>query len=202
MAASSSSSTTATTSMTASIRYQRLLECIPMALEKCYTQLNVEDAIRICYGESEGNDIFCTMLRSILQQYHIEVTNDMISFLQQNDVKDKLYKLETIVRKVKYDITQNEKAFMNDKESALAAIQHAKLSTGVSPQDVIQYRSYQQMMLKKKRIQDEINRMEQSIQQLQIEKDRYVQLSNTQVNDMNNIKMELEQSADLCSLLK
>jgi hypothetical protein len=55
-----------------SLRYQRLLECLPIALEKCHSKLDVEYAIRLCYGgdtdDDDGNDVFCSMLRDNIHQ--------------------------------------------------------------------------------------------------------------------------------------
>ena len=112
-----------------SIRYQRLLECIPMALDKCHGKIDVEHAIQICYGSSSGSgkndstttpsststgdddDIFCTMLRDniLQQQFHNEVINDVAAFLQKSNVQEKLYRFETIIRKVDADIAVQEK---------------------------------------------------------------------------------------------
>ena len=201
-----------------SARYQRLLECIPIALEKCHGKIDVEHAIQICYGSTTGssskndttatnsdNDIFCTMLRDniLQQQFHTEVINDVVEFLQKKNVQEKLYQLETVIRKVDADISVKEKKDRNDKASTIKALQKANKNSAISPEDMVQYQSYQNLLQKKELLQRDIDQLEQTIQSLQ--HDQLVQQQRDAETNLQNIQamqIELEQSADLCSMIR
>lgn len=204
-----------------SVRYQRLLECIPMALDKCHGKIDVEHAIQICYGSScsssnskndsttttisSDNDIFCTMLRDniLQQQFHHEVINDVTAFLQKNNVQEKLYRLETIIRKVDSDIALQEKENQNDKTSTMMALQRVNLIGNVSPTDMIQYQSYHNMLKHKKvRLQQDIVQLEQSIQAMQDQIRQHQHESEQNLQNVKIVHVELEQSADLCAMIR
>jgi hypothetical protein len=201
-----------------SVRYQRLLECLPIALAKCYAKIDVEHAIQICYGSSNkndimaksstgsDNDIFCTMLRDniLQQQLHIEVSNDVVEFLQNHNVQEKLYQLETIIRKVDSDISAKENEDRKDKASALMALQKANSNGAiVSPKDIVQYQSYKNLVKKKDSLQLDIEQMELKIQKLQNElRQQQRSFSDTNIHAIQAMQIELEQSADLCSMIR
>jgi hypothetical protein len=192
----------ATKTSITSVRYQRLLECISKALEKCRHQIDIDQAIQMFYGEGDGNEVFCTMLDGILDQFHTEVIIDMRNFFQKEKIEEELLKLEAIIRKVDYDLASKEEASINDKESAIVALKNAKLPEKMSPQDLIRYQSYQHLMLEKKRIEEEINVAEREISRLASARDEYLEITDGHVQEMQSVKMELEQSADLCSMVK
>ena len=195
------------------MRYNRLLECIPVALDKCHGNIDVEHAIQICYGSSgpkdsttssSDNDIFCTMLRDniLQQQFHNEVIHDVVAFLQENNVPEKLYQLETVIRKVDSDIAVKEKANQTDKASTMLALQKANSVSKVSPTDMIQYQSYQNMLKKKELLQHDIVQLEETIQSLQDQLRHHRRNADEDIQNVKNIQVELEKSADLCSMLR
>ena len=188
----------------ASIRYQRLLECVPTALEKCHEKLDVEHAIQLCYGSGSDNDIFCTMLRDniLQQQFHNEVISDVAAFLQEQNVQEKLYKLETVIRKVDSDISEKEKENQNDKASTMLALQKANSHGKVSPADIMQYQSHQHLLKKKELLQHDIVQLEETIQSLQDQLRHHRRNADEDIQNVKNIQVELEKSADLCSMLR
>jgi hypothetical protein len=133
--------------------------------------------------------------------YVIIYTNDVTSFLQQQNVQEKLCKLEAIIQKVDSDIRQREISLRKDKASTATAIKRAHLVSGISPQDTIMCQSYQQMIHEKERMEQEILNLKQEVQLLHIQKNSYVEQSDTNIVELNTIKMETEKSADLCSLV-
>lgn len=201
-----------------SVRYQRLLECIPIALDKCHGKIDVEHAIQICYGSSStttsnkndstastsDNDIFCTMLRDniLQQQFHTEVINDVVTYLQNQNVQEKLYRLETIIKKVDSDISKKENEDRKDKASTLMALQKSKSGGKISPTDILQYQSYQHLLKKKGQIQQDIERLEQTIQSMQDQLRLEHRGSDENIQNLKTMQVELEQSADLCSMIR
>lgn len=185
---------------TTSVRYRRLLECIQLALNKSRSQFDVEEAVRQCYGDGD-NDVFNTMLEGILDHVHTEVTADMMSFLQDRGVEAKLLKLEAVIAKVDRDEAAKQQASVKDKESALAALQSAKLPANVTPQDLVQYRAYQRMLQQKKLVQDEIAALEQEIAELEALETQSLEKADARISEMQAVKTELEHSADLCSMV-
>jgi hypothetical protein len=185
-----------------SIRYQRLLECIPKALEKCRQEIDIENTIRMCYGPGDGNEVLCSMLEGVLNQFHTAVTMDVTQFLEDEKVHEKLLKLEAVIRKVDRDISMKRKAATDDKKLTLNALKSAKLPDDVSPQDLLQYESYQRIFEEKQRVQGEIEFLKREIEHLDAEKENFMDVVNGQVQEMHTVKAELEQSADLCSLVK
>ena len=199
-----------------SVRYQRLLECIPIALEKCHDKIDVEHAIQMCYGSSNNNhdsttnrsdnEIFCTMLRDniLQQQFHTEVINDVVEFLQKQNVQEKLFQLETIIRKVDADISAKEREDRNDKASTMMALQKANSNeASFSPKDILQYQSYQNLLKKKEMVQLDIEQMENTVQKLQDQlRQQQHSFSETNTRNVQTIQIELEQSADLCSMIR
>jgi hypothetical protein len=185
-----------------SVRYQRLLECIPKALEKCRQDIDIEQTIRMCYGAGDGNEVLCTMLEGALDQFHTAVTMDVTQFLEDEKVHEKLLKLEAVIRKVDHDIAMKEKAAKDDKNSAINALKSAKLPDDVSPQDLLHYESYQRILEEKTRVLEEIESAKREIALLEEDQGYYMDIVNGHVQEMHSVKVGLEQSADLCSLVK
>lgn len=193
---------TTTTIPFTSVRYQRLLECIPKALEKCRQEIDIEHTIRMCYGAGDGNEVLCTMLEGVLDQFQTAVTKDVTQFLEDEKVQEKLFTLEAVMRKVDHDIAIKRKAATDDKKSALLALKSAKLPDDISPQDMVHYESLQRILDEKKRVLEEINSMKREVAQLEADRGRCMNTIGGHVQDMDAIKVELEQSADMCSLVK
>lgn len=185
---------------TTSVRYQRLMECLDLALTKSRSQIDIDQAVQLCYGDG-NNELFSNLLESMLDHLHTEVTADTVSFLQKHGVKEKLLKLEAAVAKFDRDAAEKKQAAVKDKESAVAALQNAKLPANVTPQDMVQYQAYQRMLQEKKLLQDEIDAIEQEISELEAAKSESLEAADSRIAEMQVVKAELELSADLCSMV-
>jgi Nnf1 len=183
-----------------SVRYQRLLEVLDLALTKSRSQFDVEQAVRQCYGDGD-NEVFYTMLEGILDHLHTEVTADMMSFLREKGVEEKLLKLEAVIAKLDRDAAAKKQVAAKDKESAVAALQNAKLPANITPQDLVQYRTYQRMLQEKKLVQDEIDALEKELAELEAVRANSMETADARIGEMQAAKAELEQSADLCSMV-
>jgi len=191
---------TAASPTTDSVRYQRLLEVLDLALKKARSQLEVETIVKDCYGDDETT-VFQTLLHNVLENAHAEVTAATTKNFQEKDVESKLLRVDAAIQKLERDAAAAKRQEAKDKASAEAALQQAQLPQGVTAQDMVQFQAYQRMIQEKKVLEEEISAEEAAIAKLEAAHEKQSSTTGKRVQDMQNTSKELEKSADLCSMV-
>jgi hypothetical protein len=188
----------ATTVSTASARYQRLLCVLQTALKKSRSQFDIDNAVSECYGDGD-NDVFCTMLRGILDQVHVQVMADMTTYLKQRNVHDMLLKLECILAKIDRDASMEREKEALDKDSAAAVLEGAKLPDNIEASDMVQYQTYRKLVQERDTAAAQVQTLQEEIQALETLKQERSNITNMGLDKLQSVGKQLEDSADLCS---
>jgi len=141
------------------------------------------------------------LLSGVLESVRTEVREEVREFLKASNVEEKLLKLEAVIAKLEGDAAHKKQAAVIDKESAVKALQTAKLPANLQPQDLVNCKAYQRMVQEKDALELQIADLENEIEKLQSIKDERSNETTAKLGDIEIVGKELEQSADMCSLV-
>lgn len=183
-------------------RYQKLLDVLDLVFSKSQQKFNVEEAVKVCYGDDgENNKVFQNLLSGVLESVNTEVGEEVREFLKASNVEEKMVKLEAVIAKLEGDAVFKKKAAAIDKKSAVAALRTSKLPDSLQPQDLVNYRAYQRMLQEKNAMESQIADLENEIEQLEKVKNERSTETTAKLGEIHNVGKELEKSADMCSLV-
>lgn len=183
---------------TDSVRYQRLVEVLHLALKKARSQLDVEEVVKDCYG-NDNVAVFQPLLEGVLEQAQSEVTTSTLAHYTEAQVHAKLRRLDAVIRKLEREKAARQRQMERDQASAETALAQAQLPEGVTAQDWVQYRAYQRLMQEKEALEEEIAAEEAAVAELEAAQQEQASTTGKGVEDMQAFKEKLEKSADLCS---
>jgi len=183
---------------TDSVRYQRLVEVLHLALKKSRSQLDVEEVVKECYG-NDNVAVFQPLLEGVLEQAQSEVTTSTLAHCTSSQVDVKLQRLDSAIRTLDRETVARQRQMERDKASAEAALAQAQLPEGVTAQDWVQYQAYQRLMEEKKALEEEIAAEEAAVAELEAAQQQQASTTGKGVEEMQAFKEKLEKSADLCS---
>lgn len=167
-----------------SIKYERYLHVLNLALTKAREQVDIEAIVQEFYGEDGGDtQVFGELLGSILdQQVTAAVKADMMEWFQEIELEETLTKFEAAIEKAKRDEEKKKKMEEKDKHSTTAAVASVKVPT--SPSGLVRQRMYKRCVTLQSEIEQEIATLEKEIVDLEAQQKNH---------DGENIVSQVEQ---------
>ena len=186
-------------------RYKRLLEVIEKTLVQSRNNIDLKKVIDEAYGEDAAifgdNNVLTNMLATMLKKVHTDVSVEMERFLVENDVEEKLQKVEGIIRALQQQDERAERARNQQRNSVERALKNTLLPEGSSAMDVIKYRAYQKMQQEKEALEKELAGVEEQVTEMQQREQELVSSLDGDLQQLQQLGKEFEKSADVCSMV-
>lgn len=210
--------TTATTSSSTST-YDKYMELTQRVLQKSRKSLDTKAYIQEAYGEEKmavlgGSD----MLQGILDGLLDKMTNEtlLVDFAEycntehddenNNDgnkqsPKDRMDQIDEAIRFVLDWEARRDEIDNNDSQSALQSLDASLLPEGVTTEDVVRYREYQQQLQARNALQEELQKVEEQVAAMQDEHEQIKKSIQAQLEKAKNAERQVEDAANACAMV-
>jgi len=164
-------------------------------------------------SSSSSKNVLQSLLESTLERVHERVMDDAVRFLVDNNVEERLVRLEATISALDRRDAGATAEEERDKESARRAVQEAKTLCGgagaadstsvvvVDPADMVTYRAYRTMLAERDAVLKQISDVENECRDLEEEKRELSSEVGADLAKVETAGRQLEQSADLCSMV-
>ena len=222
-----SSTTMATTSKKTSARetrYECLLKLLDKALSQSKVSFDAEKAVQDCYGEDasifedvpssaeetkddSGNangkkksNLLIDVIENMIDTVNERVKEEIEQFLEDNKVCENLTLVDSIIAQLDEQDAEQAEAEINDRESALRALDAVKLPKDVSPDDIVSYHKFEVRRKERDALAEELAKVEAEVKQLEEQQAHATSRAKDSVQQLGKVEQELERSADVCTL--
>ena len=222
-----SSTTMATISKKATTRetrYECLLKLLDKALSQSKVSFDAEKAVQDCYGEDasifedvpssaeetkddNGNpngkkksNLLIDVIENMIDTVNERVKEEIEQFLKDNKVCENLTLVDSIIAQLDEQDAEQAEAEINDRESALRALDAVKLPKDVSPDDIVSYHKFEVRRKERDALAEELAKVEAEVKQLEEQQAHATSRAKDSVQQLGKVEQELERSADVCTL--
>lgn len=217
--------TNTTTSRSSTSTYDKYMELTQRVLEKSRKSLDTKAYIQEAYGEEKmavlgGSD----MLQGILDGLLDKMTNEtlLVDFAEycntehsndENDSdnnnnngikqspKDRMDQIDEAIRFVLDWEARRDAIDNNDSQSALQSLDASLLPEGVTTEDVVRYRGYQQQLQARNALQEELQKVEEQVAAMQNEHEQIKKSIQAQLDKAKNVERQVEDAANACAMV-
>jgi hypothetical protein len=145
-------------------------------------------------------NLLISVVDNMVDRVNERVKEEMVQWLQDNGVGDRLALIETIVARLDEEDAKAAQAELDDRHSARLALEAVKLPKGVTPSDILRYHAFQVMEKERDSLIDELNKVDLEIQALELRKSETSSKVEDQIQQMERVDKELERVANLCTM--
>jgi hypothetical protein len=150
-------------------------------------------------GSSNVN-LLISVIDNMVDRVNERVKEEMVQWLQDHKVGDKLTLIEMIVARLDEEDAEAAQAELDDRHSARLALEAVKLPKGVTPSDILRYHAFQVMEKERDALIHELNKVDVEIQALELQKSKTSSKVEDQIQQMERVDKELERVANLCTM--
>ncbi|CAB9517608.1 expressed unknown protein [Seminavis robusta] len=143
--------TNGTTTTEEESRYNQLILLVDKALTHSRKDFDIDEAIKECYGEdasmfetkdSSEENFLVSAINAMIDDVNKKVKKGFLDYLEKEEMKQKLDKLEAIIAKLDQEDEQMKQADEQDRRTAQAALDATRLPKGVTPDGLMRYHIY------------------------------------------------------------
>ena len=186
------------------VRFQKLQELIRKALANSRKAIDCQKVIAECYDKSIGADQtakLAEILDTVLQQVQEKTEEEMTEYFERENIPTMLENVERAARELEEQEREKLRQDRLDAESARKAIQSARLPNDVTPQDVMAFQSYQKMLQEKAELERAIAQVQEETAALKEQQETLAQSAKENIQQVVEVKNQLDRSADACSMV-
>jgi hypothetical protein len=200
--------------------YEKYIGLVEKVLKKSRKNLDTKELIRIAYGEDTtpfgGDEMLAGIVDGILDklaaadidngtvlpQFRDECesktdpSSSSLSFQQRLNLID-----EATMRVINWERELTE-AEQRDKSTAQKALSSTLVPTSadISVEDIVVYREYQQKLMVQKQLREQLARIEEEADRLQVDYDTRQSQVHAKLKQLHNVEKKLETAADIVSM--
>lgn len=153
--------------------YNHLLETIDLSLVRCRKSFSTEDAIRDCYGNdatmfesSDNSNFLVSAIDAMVDQVNGKVKAEMLDYLKEEQIEGRLGQVEGIINELNRHDKGQKEADEQDRHSARAALETARLPKGVQPADVLRHQTHELMMKERESLLAVLSEIEADVEEM------------------------------------
>ena len=191
-----------------SVRFKLLLQIIQKAMTRTRAQLDLGQIAKDCYGDdlaifgnNDDDNALEKLLESMLDRVDEQVLEGMKDWLEKKKVEELLLSVERDIHRQEQEELRKAQAEQDDKESAHRALKDATLPKGITPEDLVNLRAYEKMTSERDAMLQEIQQMETETAEFEAQRAKKSALVDQCLSKAKKLGKELEQSADICSMV-
>jgi chromosome segregation ATPase len=186
-------------------KHQLLLKLIDNGMRRSRKALDSSQLVQESYGDDAsvfgGTQMLVGVMDSMLDKVHEQVQQEMSEYIQQEHVKERLEKIESIMHKLEGQEAAQAAAERQDRTSAYEALDATLLPPGVSLEDVLAHQKYEKNKQQRTALEEEWNAVQEEIATLEREEAETQASVQQNLEQMQQVAKELERSADICSMV-
>mmetsp|Transcript_19927 Transcript_19927/g.56320 ORF Transcript_19927/g.56320 Transcript_19927/m.56320 type:complete len:201 (-) Transcript_19927:39-641(-) len=187
-------------------RYDVLMQLIEMAMVRSRKELNTTKLVEASYGDNAavfgGKEMLAGTMDDMLDKMHEQVLQqDLLDYLQKHGIEALLDRFESIVETLDQDDAAQAKAEQDDKESAERATDENLLPAGVTLENIVDYKFYQNALKQKEQMTKALQEVQEEIAILEKEQAEMSTQVESQQRVLQETAQELNRSADVCSMV-
>lgn len=189
--------------------YDHLLGTVDTTLASSRKSFTTEEAIKECYGDdasmfedfedgssdNNNSNFLASAIDAMVDQVNSKVKSDMLEFLQEEKVEDRLNDVEEIINELNNHDRVKKEADEADRKSARNALETARLPKDVQPPDILRYETHRLMTQEKESLLAELSKIEVDVEEL----DNRIKESGGKVDEgvqaLQTAKQNLQKSA-------
>eukprot|EP00977_Amphora_coffeiformis_P001264 scaffold261_cov170-Amphora_coffeaeformis.AAC.12 len=187
----------------ASERYDCLESVLRKALQASQTHFDVETAMTDVYGADDvasfGKDTLRVFFDSGLDKIQQQVLARMATYCQEHKIPDELLKLESLALKLEREATWEQYLERQDHSSAQNALERAKLPTGFTAEDVVQFHLHEQLLAQEAALKEELAQIEAQVAKLEHSNQTVTESFQQNRGTVARLTTEMEKAADTTS---
>lgn len=191
--------------MTKTGSYERLIQVLDKVFTQSRASIDLNSIIEEIYGEDKkifgDDDMLRNVLETLLETLQSDVTEDMKEYFVAEDIPALLRKFDLVVQKIEREDLKAQLEEESDKKGARQALQQTQLPAGMTPNDLIKYRTYQKMQEEQERMKAEVAALQEEIKQIEAKNANCEESMKRCLNEIQTVGQELEKSADICSMV-
>jgi hypothetical protein len=186
-------------------RYSQLLLLLDKTLSHSRKAFDIEEAIQECYGNdaemfevgstSSEENVLVTAISAMIDLVNEKAERETLEFLDKEGIEQKLAKIEAIVARLDSSDQERKREDVEDRQTALAALDAARLPKGVLPADMMRYESYQERKKHLAALQDELEKEESKTKELLDRKRKLESIVKDGDQNLQRLKQTMEESA-------
>ena len=185
------------------------------------SQLNIPQIAKDCYGDdlsilfgsssssnkdddnnnNNSDKAVIALFESMLDRVHEEVQQGMTESLEKHKVQELLCSVERCIHQFEQEAAAQKQADDHDKASARQAVLQVSLPEEVTPADLVNLKAYEKMKLERDALEQEIANIEQETAELEAKRMEQSAIVDRSLQNVQKLGKELDQSADLCSMV-
>jgi hypothetical protein len=197
--------------------YDKYIDLTRRVLQKSIQSLDTQNLIRQAYGDEKmtvfgGSDMLQGILDGLLDKMSKEtVLQDFEEYCDSTSSrshetsglspKQYLHRIDNVIRFVVEWEDRRNRWEAKDAESAQQSLDVTLLPEGVTTDDVLHYRKYQQQLQAREALLHEILRVEQQVSTLQDEQDQTRAGIQEQLKRVQMVERQVEDAANACSMV-
>ena len=191
----------------AAARYEILQKLLDKALIRSRQSIDVSSTVTDIYAEDatmfqgEDENMLSSIFETMLDKVNARVKEEMIQVLKEEDVENRLSKLEAIVQRLAHEEREQREAEQFDSDSARKAFEEVKLPQDVTPRDLLSYHAYVVMQEERNSLRHQLEVVEGVIKGLRENQEHTNAEAEANVRSVQKAAKELERSADVCSMV-
>lgn len=187
-------------------RYDVLMQLIEMAMVRSRKELNTTKLVEASYGDNAavfgGKEMLAGTMDDMLDKMHEQVLQqDLLDYLQKHGIEALLDRFESIVETLDQEDAAQAKAEQDDKESAERATDENLLPAGVTLENIVDYKFYQNALKQKEQMTKALQEVQEEIAILEKEQGEMSTQVESQQRVLQETAQELNRSADVCSMV-
>ncbi len=187
-------------------RFDLLLQLIETAMTRSRNALNTTELVEASYGDDAdifgGTEMLAGTMDDMLDKIHEQVLRqDLPAYIEKHNIKDILDRVENIIEALDREEEAQALAEQDDQESAIRAMDATLLPAGVTVENVVDYHIYEQALAQKERITKALEELQEEITTLEKEQADSTSQVESQQRLLQQTALELNRSADICSMV-